>query len=54
MNAVATIAARLQVLDAMEAENARLWKFVDELASAYEIADIQDLIHRAHEMVNKR
>jgi hypothetical protein len=54
MNAMATIAARLQVLEALEGENARLWDFVDDVASVYEIADIQDVISKARQMQRLR
>lgn len=47
MNAFATIAARLQVLEALEAENVELRAFVENVAGVYEIADIQELIHDA-------
>lgn len=50
MNAMAKIGARLQVLDALEAENAKLRVFVSDVADCFELADLQDLIERATTM----
>lgn len=47
---MAMIAARLQVLEALEAENVRLRAFIARVGGAYDIADISELQDEASAM----
>lgn len=38
----------------LQDENERLWAFIDEVGSAYDIADVYAILHTAHDMVSNR